>query len=254
MAEPHDSSAGSRKRRGHEKRKEAQLAAIQSVSSEPQSEYANAGGDTADAKSFEKTMTRWTIVLGISTVVLSIATIISAYFLFATDQTIKKQIGTALVQLRAYAGFQQIIYVPKLTAEPGRPEIFLGSAMGVTWKNFGITPAKEFEYWISAKWYPAGVEPDFSKPSERISEHNVITLGSGTEISSAALFVPAADVEKAMSGQGRVFFWGEAIYRDVFPDTPQRHFHFCHVVSTLPKAVNEPAAFNVYKSECNYSD
>jgi hypothetical protein len=66
--------------------------------------------------------------------------------------------------------------------------------------------------------------------------------------------VPAADVEKAMSGQGRVFFWGEGIYRDVFPDTPQRHFHFCHVVTNMPKAVNEPAAFNVYKPECNYSD
>lgn len=252
MAEPHDTSAGPRKRRGNDKRKEVQHTAIQTVRSEPPSEYAE--GDTAKTKSYEKTLTRWTIVLGLSTLMLSIATIISAYFLFATDQTIKKQVGAALAQLRAYVGTQQIIYDPRLTAEPGRPNIFLGSAMGVTWKNFGGTPAKEFEYWISAKWYPAGIEPDFSKPSERIPEHIFMTLGSGSESSSPGLFVPAADVEKAMSGNGRIFFWGEAIYRDVFPDTPQRHFHFCLVTTNMPKAVNEPAAFNVYKPECNYSD
>lgn len=250
MAEPHDTGAGPRKRR--DKRKEGQPTAMQAGRGEPPSEYA--GGDTAKTASYEKTLARWTIVLGLATLVLSVATIVSAYFLLATEQTIKKQIGATLAQLRAYVGTQQIIYDPKLTAEPGRPNIFLGSAMGVTWKNFGVTPAKDLEYWLSAKWYPPGIEPDFSKPTEKIPEHNFMTLGSGSESSSPPLFVPAVDVEKAMSGQGRVFFWGEAIYRDVFPDTPPRHFHFCLVVTNMPKAGNEPSGFSVYKPECNFSD
>lgn len=249
MAEPQDIGAGQRKRR--DRRKEAQQTA-ESGRAEPASELAGAEG--VSKTSYENTITRWTIVLGLSTVVLALATIVVGYFLFATNQTIKKQVGAALAQLRAYVGYQQIIYAPRLSAEPGRPGLFLGSGIAVTWKNFGATPAKEFEYWMSAKWYPAGSEPDFSKPSEKISERNIMTLGSGTEISSPGLFVPAVDVEKAMSGQGRVFFWGEAIYRDVFPDTPQRHFHFCLVVINMPQAVNEPAAFNVYKPECNFSD
>jgi hypothetical protein len=249
MAEPQDSGAGSRKRR--DRKKEAQGAAV-SDRGGPSSD--NTEGGTAEATAYERTLARWTVVLGLSTLVLSIAVIVGAYFIFATEQTIKKQIGASLAQVRAYVGYQQIIYVPKLAAEPGGPEQFQGAALGVTWKNFGVTPATEFEYWVSAKWYPAGLEPDFSKPSERISEHNFMTLGAGTEIPSPALFVPAFDVENAMSGNGRIFFWGEAIYRDVFPDTAQRHFHFCHVVTNMPKAVNEPAAFSVYKPECNGSD
>jgi hypothetical protein len=249
MAEPHEIGAGPRKRR--DRRKGAQQTA-ESARIEPASEYADTESDAA--RSYEKALARWTIVLGLSTLVLSIATIVSAYFLFATDQTIKKQVGATLAQMRAYVGTQQIIYDPKVTAEPGRPPVFLGSGMGVTWKNFGATPAKELEYWISAKWYPAGIEPDFSKPTERISEHVFMTLGAGTENSSPGLFVPAADVEKAMSGNGRVFFWGGATYRDVFPDTPRRHFHFCLIVLNMPKTGNEPPAFNVYKPECNDSD
>lgn len=251
MAEPHDISASPRKRR--DRRKEAPHTA-EPVRTEPPTEIANTQGHTAGAGSLEKTLAGWTIVLGLCTLVLSIATIVIAYFLFTTDQTIKKQVGATLAQLRAYVGTQQIIYDPKMTAEPGRPNVFVGSEIGVTWKNFGVTPAKDLEYWLSAKWYPPGIEPDFSKPTEKIPGHIFMTLGSGTESSSPVLFVPAADVEKAMSGQGRVFFWGEAVYRDVFPDTPQRHFHFCLVVLNMPKTANEPAAFNNYKPECNYSD
>ncbi len=252
MAEPQDIGAGSRKRR--DKRKETQPATAQSGRSGPQSDKENAGNGAAKIKIAQETLTRWTIILSICTLALSIATIVAAFWLYATNESIKKQVGVSSAQLRAYVGTQQIIYAPRLTAESGQPEIFQGSAIGVVWRNYGATPAKDLEYWISAKWYPAGLEPDFSKPSEKIPEHTFMTLGPGAENPSPALFVPAADVERAMAGNGRVFFWGEAIYRDVLPDTPQRHFHFCLVVTKMPKAGNEPAAVNVYKPECNFSD
>ena len=252
MAEPHDSGAAPRKRR--DKRKEGQHTATQSARSGPQSNNERTEAGAAKTGSDQKTLTRWTIVLSVCTIVLSITTIVAAFWLFATNETIKKQVGVNLAQLRAYVGTQQIIYAPRLTAEPGRPQIFQGSAIGVVWRNFGATPARELEYWVSAKWYPAGSEPDFSKPSEKIPEHVFMTLGPGAENPSPALFVPAADVERAMAGNGKVFFWGEAIYRDVLPDMPQRHFHFCLVVTKMPKALNEPAAVDAFKPECNSSD
>jgi hypothetical protein len=251
MAEPTDLSASPRKRR--ERRKDAPQVA-EPARGEPPSGDAKPQDNAAKTGSLEKTLATWTIVLGVCVFVLSIATIISAYFLFAADQTIKQQVGVTLAQLRAYVGTQQIIYAPKVNAESGRPPDFLGSVLGVTWKNFGATPAKELEYWVSAKWYPPGSEPDFSKPSEKIPERVFMTLGAGAENSSPGLFVPAADVEKAMSGQGRVFFWGEASYRDVFPDTPRRFFRFCLVVLSMPKAASEPPAFSIYKPACNSSN
>ena len=142
-----------------------------------------------------------------------------------------------------------------MTAEPGRPHIFVGAGSGVIWKNFGATPAKELEYWVSAKWYPPGIGTRFFQTKRKDSRaHLYDSRAPAPRIPSPGLFVPAADVERAMAGNGRVFFWGEAIYRDVLPDTPQRHFHFCLVVLNMPKAANEPATFNVYKPECNSSD
>ena len=253
MAEPQNSGPGARKRR--EKRKEKQPVTVQPGPSGPLSDNENAAGGAAKIGSHQETLTRWTIVLSVCTLVLSVATITAAYWLFATNESIKKQVGLSSTQLRAYVGTQQIIYAPRLTAaQPGQPEIFQGAAIGVLWRNYGATPARDLEYWISAKWYPAGSEPDFSKPSEKIPEHTFMTLGPGSENPSPPLFVTAADVERAMAGNGRVFFWGEASYRDVLPDTPQRHFHFCLVVTKMPKAGNEPAAVNVYKPACNFSD
>ncbi|MGH6726278.1 MAG: hypothetical protein ACREB8_07020 [Pseudolabrys sp.] len=252
MAKPHEEGTGPRKRR--DKRKDAQPAAAPSGRSESQSDAEKAETGVAIIGTDQKALTRWTIVLSICTLVLSAATIVGAYLLFTINLSMQKQLGVNSVQLRAYVGTQQVIYVPRLAAEQGQAEKFEGAAIGVVWKNFGATPARELEYWLSAKWYPAGAEPDLLRPSEKIAEHTFMTLAPGTEIPSPALFVPAADVARAMAGNGKVFFWGDASYRDVLPDTPQRHFHFCMMVSTMPKAINERAVVNVYKADCNFSN
>jgi len=252
MAESPETSAGARKRR--EKRKSAQPAATPSGTGGPQSGAGGAATGAAISSAEQKSLTHWVIVLSLCTLVLSTATIVGAYFLFMTNQSMQTQFGVNSAQLRAYVGTQQVIYVPRLTAAQGQPENFEGAAIGVVWKNFGATPARELEYWLSAKWYPAGAEPDFLSPSDKITEHSFMTLAPGTEIPSPPIVVPAADIARATAGNGTVFLWGEASYRDVLPDTPQRHFHFCMVVSRMPKAINEPAVVNVYKADCNSSN
>jgi hypothetical protein len=218
------------------------------------SENSNTPSGQAQSKGYEKIIARWAIVLGAATVLLAIVIAIGTYFLFEADQTIRKQLVTAQMQLRAYVGFNQIIYVPNIQKEPDKPDVFLGGNVAITWKNFGGTPAREFEYWVSARWYPNGTEPDFSKPDVKLPERSIATLGTNNEISSPAVFIPVSDIQKATSGNGKIFLWGLAKYRDLFPDTPARNFHFCLIGDQFPSMANAPASFGIYKPECNYSD
>jgi hypothetical protein len=225
------------------------------VAKQPPKQSANSKPDADNPKptGYDKVMARWTAILGGSTIALFLATGVSAYFLYETDQTIKKQVEAAGIQLRAYINFQQLIYIPHFSADPHNPaDPPPGANVGVTWKNFGSTPAREFEYWISAKWYPNGNEPDFSKPIELSSEKYNITLSPGAEIATAAVFVPMADIQKLAVKNGRVFLWGHATYRDYIPGSPVRHFHLCLYSEVLP-AIGQ-AGFNVYKPDCNYSN
>jgi hypothetical protein len=228
----------------------------------PQSGHSAKRSGNPEAKGFEKIIARWTTILGVSTIALVIATSVSAYFLWSTDQTIGKQVEAVKIQLRAYVGTNQVGYVvinrksdvvpPKKTPAP--PPVFFGANLAVTWKNFGSTPAKNAEHWVSAKWYAAGTEPDFSKPDVKLSDRIVFNIGPGGEIAGGAVFVPAVDIQKAISGDGRIFFWGHIKYYDSFPDTPVRNFHFCMVGQTLATEAGSPASFNIYKPDCNYSD
>jgi hypothetical protein len=247
---------GSRQRQsaGETQRRSDDSAVTESKSANPQSEAFSTQSGQAQSKAYEKIIARWTIVLGVSTAVLSFAILIGAYFLFETNQTIRKQVAAAQAQLRAYVGFNQILYVPNIRKEPDKPAIFIGGNVAVTWKNFGGTPAREFEYWVSAKWYPNGTEPDFSKPDVPLPGRSIMTLGANNEIPSAAIFIPVNDIQKAASGNGKVFLWGHALYRDLFPDTPARNFHFCLTGDQFPLVENAPASFGIYKPECNYSD
>lgn len=215
---------------------------------DPQPSNPAGGGDRPKTKSYDRTIARWTIILGCSTIVLSIATVVSAYFLHATDETLKNQ---ARIQLRAYVGIGQFIQIPAIKKEEGKPDIIQGANIGVAWKNYGATPANSLEQWVSAKWYGSGLEPDFSVPDSKIAEHASVTLGPGGEIGSGGVGIPIEDFQKAVSGNGHVFVWGDTQYKDAFPDTPIRHSHFCVLVQGKPP---EGIGFRGYKPECNYSN
>ena len=247
---------GSRQRQsaGETQRRNDDSAVPESKSSYPQAEVSSFQSKQPQSKRYEEIIARWTIVLGAATIILAIAIIVSGYFLFETYQTIRRQTAAAQIQSRAYVGFNQIIYVPSIQKEPGRPDVFTGGNVAVTWKNFGVTPAKEFEYWISAKWYPNGMEPDFSKPDAKLPGRSITTLGTNNEIPTAPVFIPVADIQKAASGNGKVFLWGRATYRDLFPDSPARNFYFCLTGDQFPLVENTPASFGIYKPECSYSD
>ena len=209
-------------------------------------------------RSYEKTIALWTRILGISTILLFVATGISAYFLHATDQTINKQVDALAIQLRAYVGISDFFYVYFEPAkEADKDKVLPGARMGLKWKNSGATPALEFEYWISTKFYAEGTEPDFATPAERLSNRVTTTISPNSELSTSPVFVSTGDLNRASAGVGKIFLWGHATYRDVFPLNPPRHTHFCFVGTTLPirtTVLPGEASVSVYKPNCNYSN
>jgi len=52
--------------------------------------FANAGDQKKEKGTSDSLIARWTKVVGISTIVLSLATILSAYFLWVTDETLRR--------------------------------------------------------------------------------------------------------------------------------------------------------------------
>jgi hypothetical protein len=224
-------------------------ATVTTKDAKPESKRADAESGKPAGAGYDHIIARWTVVLGVSTIVLSIATIVSAYFLFETDQTIKKQVEATRVQLRAYVGVPRVNGITINKKEEGKPDTLIGTDVAVTWKNFGSTPAEGVETWISSKWLSNGLEPDFAVPAAIISDKSGVSLGPGVE-GSMDLLIPLEDLQKASAGNGRVFMWGHAQYRDSFPDTPIRHSHFCLLIQGKPP---EALAFRAYKPECNYS-
>ncbi len=94
----------------------------------PKPESTTRGGGEPPSKSYEKVIANWTMILGISTVALVIATGVSAYFLYETDLTLSR---TAERQIRAY-----------LVAEPESVKRFNRHfAVEITVRNVGQTPA-----------------------------------------------------------------------------------------------------------------
>ncbi len=214
-------------------------------------DIADDGDGKPNPKSYEKTIAIWTIVLGASTIALVIATSISAWFLFTTDRTIQKQVVTARLQLRPYIGVAQINSASIIKKEPNKPDIDLGNRLVVGWKNYGATPALQASNWISAKWYPTNIEPDFSHSEGRLSQLAISNILPGAEVFSGGAFVPKDDIDKALSGNGRIFFWGHVEYQDIFFKSSIHQFHFCMIVTI---SQNSQTINSVYKSECNYSN
>lgn len=167
----------------------------------------------------------------------------------------QKQIEATIIQLRPYVGGNGTQYIAAVKQEKGKPDTFLGAIINTAWKNFGATPGKGLEAWVSAKGYQGDVEPDFSKPFNEVKDLSATDIGPGGIFASGSVSVSAQDIQNANSGHGRVFIWGEATYRDSFPNSPIHTSRFCLVnVGPLPTANGIPFSFRVYKPECNHSD
>lgn len=101
----------------------------------PYSEAAR--NDSQQPKDYERVVAKWTRVLGLFTVLLFAATALSAYFLWTTDETLRK---TFLVSQRPWLSAQVELIGP-LQFSPGESRSVV--PLKITLKNHGLTLAED---------------------------------------------------------------------------------------------------------------
>jgi len=101
------------------------------------------------------------------------------------------------------------------------------------WVNSGSTPAKdgktEFNVYVGSAFPLAST--DFSK----LPQSQVMQFVTGPKAGMQTLSVPISlgDLDDIANGKKHMFFWGFAVYRDSFPDTPMRVSEFCTDVTSI---------------------
>jgi len=184
-------------------------------------------------------MIRWTGVVGVFTVVLAVATGISAYFLYETDvtlqETLKAQARSSERQLRAYVTVEPLGMEGVIT-----PTLFEKALV----RNTGQTPA----YKIVVKWtfdifdypFPIGRTPvvygDIPVVGEPIPRHFGAILGPGREVTAIlraernfspeeGTAISKPNPRKVLAGIGVVY------YTDIFGGN--HYTKFCHIFSNF---------------------
>jgi hypothetical protein len=199
-------------------------------------------------KGYEKIIARWTIILGISTILLFIATGISAYFLYATDLTLKDTLNataraakatedavniasaTAKRQLRAYLGITIVTFecpncLDKRWTPPkrGLPEVVMITKV----KNFGATPAYQVHTCTGLYLAESGGFPpddftydcgEFCKTCPRS------TIAPGEE-ATIVIEIDAKSVMLSARNLNRMFNFGTISFVDTFGQ--ERNLPFC---------------------------
>ena len=221
---------------------------------------------SGDQKHSDRVIAWWTRVLAASTVLLFIATAVSGYFLWSTDNTISQQLQTSKIQLRAYIAIDQIQsfgitksddngHTESGEKKPDAPE--KGSTISVSFKNFGSTPAVGVTPWISSKWYASESEPDFLRPVDNPTSYSSSNLSPGQSFQMGSVYVGQDEFKKSLLKNGNVFLWGSVSYRDTFSGNQIHTYKFCIIVHGSGQIfvwLPQPLVFQVYKPECNYSD
>ena len=230
----------------------------------PEPAEADEAGEQPPSKSYEQIIARWTVILGFATVLLFVATGISAYFLYVTDHTLRDTLNvttraakateesvkiagdTAKRQLRAYLAITDVkIDCTNCIKQSGKlnpPKKGLADfRVLVTVKNFGSTPA--YEARTCSHTYMA--EPGKFPPDDfDYSCENVCTTCPANTLSpgnSRILMLPieTGDVLMASAGFKRLFYYGTTTFKDAFRDS--RKLPFCWFIEGGDEGIDCPA-------------
>jgi hypothetical protein len=163
---------------------------------------------------------RFTGWLMIYTLVMAIATLLSAAILFKTDHTLKE---TMVFGQRAYVGINVMAGL-RMTPQ----------TVSFTYENFGQTPAKEVR--VSSNWEfvePGGNLPrDFTFPEKSGCnsigfEPGGVTIFPRNPVTTFSNYCPSDYQNLLLAEQGKMrgFYYGHISYVDIF-DKPRRS-NFC---------------------------
>jgi hypothetical protein len=206
----------------------------------------------------ERTAT-WTRVLATSTVVLSIATIVSAYFLWRTDETLKQtlveirnSIAVNREQLRAVVSFTGgTVLITK--DKEGKPTYYIFSAL---FQNHGGTRTEHFKAWDSIHFFENTVPNnlDLAKPWQQLDTSDTI-IGPNSPYQLQGVTIDNDTVQKVLRKEGVILLWGKAEWSDIFEPAIVHPIGFCMLV--IPNQATTTGEilpqFVPYRNDCNYN-
>jgi hypothetical protein len=85
-----------------------------------------------------------------------------------------------------------------------------------------------------------------------------MALGPSAEFTSGHIDISPEHAYAVAAGNGHLFFWGEARYRDNFPGSPEHVLEFCYKIEIEGMITQTPGAcfvrFNLYGEHNQYYD
>jgi hypothetical protein len=117
--------------------------------------------------------------------------------------------------------------VTRLVA-PGTSRLDGSMRFAFHWENGGTTPTLDMQTHISFELLRSDLPEDFTFPDLPKGEPPFrMFVGPKATSRSAPLFVPAPDIIAVHDHMGRLYIWGWAKYRDIFPKTGEHITRFC---------------------------
>lgn len=172
----------------------------------------------------------WTTFSTISSVILTLLTLVILYrqsIIMDTQSTtmtnqlreMEKSNGInreALISVqRAFVNFKTM----KHTLIQNTQGEILGWRFSVQWENSGTTPTRTLMHHANFGYFKEPIPPHFSFPDQGTEEISAALIAPKSAMDVKPLFISRDIVNKIRNGQGHLYFWGWAAYRDIFKDS-----------------------------------
>jgi hypothetical protein len=184
--------------------------------------------------------------------ITAIATGVIAWLTVTLAGVGKQQADDARIVQRAYIN----VVSPYSELRFDQAGTLVALRVWVVWKNAGRTPAFPMFARIGATFVGQVQQFRWGKPPATVVDP--MALGPSAEFSSGHIDISAIHVTAAAAGNGNQFVWGEARYRDTFPDTPEHVVEFCYRVESEGQLIPTPGAcrvrFNLHGEHNRYYD
>jgi len=140
---------------------------------------------------------------------------------------------------RPYVGFT--FNDPVITCIANTEGTIVGRRFSLPVENTGNTPTIETRIKVNFKENEGiGELPaDFSYPDIGAGDESYSLLGAKSRVYSGDLDIAEAVIQRVHQRKSRLFFWGWAVYKDVFENTPEHRTEFCHEARIIHLAGNE---------------
>jgi hypothetical protein len=162
-------------------------------------------------------------------------------------EEMRKQRELTMLQLRANFRKNGISIVPALSSAKEQ----IGWAINPVIENAGGTDARDVRYGWVLFTVPGRYSQKDGCPSTEIGpfQSPFVVTPPGQEIIQSAHILPIGDATASIRGERTIFMKGRIEYRDIFPDTESRYYHWC--IRVVPNDIERNAFsfFNVQEEK-----